>query len=112
MSKIFVLDACALVAVLKDENGADIVAAAYSKAETGEARIIMNRANLLEVYYSYYRDNGKNYAEKIMDGIAKSVISISEFDKTLFPLTSSRFFCFFRPGHITTCVSPTSISRP
>ena len=46
MSKIFVLDACALVAILKDENGADIVAAAYNKAETGEARIIMNRINL------------------------------------------------------------------
>ena len=85
MSKIFVLDACALVAILKDENGADIVAAAYSKAETGEARIIMNRVNLLEVYYGYYRDNGKKYAEKIMDGVAQSVISISEFDNTLFP---------------------------
>ena len=84
MSKIFVLDACALVAVLKDENGADVVAAAYNKAKTGEARIIMNRVNLLEVYYGYYRDKGKKYAEKIMDGVAQSVISISEFDKTLF----------------------------
>ena len=44
MIKTFVLDACALVAILKDENGADIVADAYRKAEKSEAEIIMNRA--------------------------------------------------------------------
>jgi len=84
VSKVFVLDACALVALLKNENGADNVAAAYKKAESGEAKIIMNRVNLLEVFYGYYRDNGKEYAEKIMDGVAKSIVSISEFDKGLF----------------------------
>jgi len=31
MSSIFVLDACALVALLKNENGADIVANAYPR---------------------------------------------------------------------------------
>ena len=85
MSKIFVLDACALIAILKNEKGADIVAATYNKAKTGEAQIIMNRVNLLEVYYGYYRDDGKKYAEKIMDGVTQSIISIKEFDKTLFP---------------------------
>jgi len=44
----------------------------------------MNRVNLLEVFYSYYRDNGKEYSENIMDGVAKSIVSISEFDKGLF----------------------------
>jgi PIN domain nuclease of toxin-antitoxin system len=84
VSKIFVLDACALVALLKNEIGADNVAAAYKKAESGDAKIIMNRVNLLEVYYGYYRDSGKEYAEKIMTGVAKSIVSISEFDKGLF----------------------------
>jgi predicted nucleic acid-binding protein len=44
----------------------------------------MNRVNLLEVYYGFYRDDGKEYAGKIMDGITQSVISISEFDKDIF----------------------------
>ena len=84
MNNIFVLDACALVALLKKETGADNVVAAYKKAENDEAQIIINRINLLEVYYGFYRENGKEYAEKIMDSVSKSIISISEFDKTLF----------------------------
>ena len=86
MSKVYVLDACALVALLKNEKGADIVNAAYKKAESGEAQIVMNRVNLLEVYYGFYREQGKEYIEKIMNGIAQSVISVSEFDKELFPI--------------------------
>ena len=79
------LDACALIALLKNEAGSDIVADAYKEAERGEAGIIMNRVNLLEVFYGYYRDDGKAYASNIMAGIEQSVIAISEFDKTLFP---------------------------
>jgi len=84
--KTFVLDACALVAILKDENGADIVADAYIKAERGEAEIIINRINLLEVYYGFYHDKGKEYADKIMDGVSRSIVSIKEFDKDIFPI--------------------------
>jgi len=92
---VFVLDACALVALLKNENGADKVAATYKKAESGEAQIIMNRVNLLEVFYGFYRDDGKDYAEKIMAGVEKSVISISEFDKGLF-YDAGRLKAFYR----------------
>ena len=38
MSKIFVLNACAMVALLKNENGADVVATAYGYAENDEAK--------------------------------------------------------------------------
>lgn len=86
MSEFFVLDACALVALLNHENGAEMVVAAYKKAENGEAQIIMNRINLLEVYYGFYHEKGKEYAEKVMDGIAQSIVSISEFDKEIFPV--------------------------
>ncbi len=86
MSKVYVLDACALIALLNREAGADKVVAAYKKAESGEAQIIMNRVNLLEVYYGYYRDKGKEYADKVMAGIAQSIVSISEFDKEIFPV--------------------------
>ena len=36
MSEVFVLDACALIAILKDECGANVVAEAYEKANNGE----------------------------------------------------------------------------
>ena len=48
MSKIFVLDACALIALLNNENGADKVVSAYRAAENDEAQIIMNRINCLK----------------------------------------------------------------
>ena len=84
MGKVFVLDACALVALLKNETGANVVSAAYRQAENSEADIIMNRINLLEVYYGFYHDDGKEYADRIIDSIAKSIVTISEFDKEIF----------------------------
>ena len=84
MSQVFVLDACALVALLKNEKGADVVAAAYQKASGGEAEMIINRVNLLEVYYGFYRESGKEYADNIMSGIEKSIVEIREFDKDKF----------------------------
>ena len=35
MSKTFVLDACALVALLKNENGADVADDSYNQAKNG-----------------------------------------------------------------------------
>ena len=43
MKDIFVLDACALVALLKNEKGSDIVADIYKKASSGGAQLYMNR---------------------------------------------------------------------
>ena len=84
MSDIYVLDACAMVALLKNETGADVVATAYKKAGNGEAQILMNRVNLLEVFYGFYHDDGKEYAEKIMDGVNRSIVEITEFDNDIF----------------------------
>ncbi len=86
MSKVYVLDACALIALLNREAGADKVVAAYKEAESGDAQILINRINLLEVYYGFYHGKGKEYAEKVMDSIEHSIVSISEFDKEIFPV--------------------------
>ncbi|MCL2125584.1 MAG: PIN domain-containing protein [Oscillospiraceae bacterium] len=56
----YVLDACALLALLRNEPGADIVADALNAAVNGDAEIIMNKVNLLEVYYDLYRALGKD----------------------------------------------------
>jgi uncharacterized protein with PIN domain len=76
MSAVFVLDACALLAILKDEPGADNVAAAYAQADSRDAKLVMNKINLFEVYYGFYRDNGNAYAEKILDSVRRSVVVI------------------------------------
>ena len=42
--------------------------------------MIINRVNLLDVYYGFYRESGKEYADNIMSGIEKSIVEIREFD--------------------------------
>jgi predicted nucleic acid-binding protein len=84
MNEIFVLDACALLAFLTDEPGADTVAEAYAKADAGDAQLLMNKINLLEVYYGFYRDKGREYAESILDSVKRSVVVVTDFTDEIF----------------------------
>ncbi len=61
MNDLYVLDACALVALIKGEQGADFVWNALNKTATGDAVTLMHEVNLLEVYYGFYRERGKDY---------------------------------------------------
>ena len=84
MSNFFVLDACALLAVARNETGADIVVDAYNKTNKGEAKLFINRINLLEVYYDFYRYKGKDYADNFVKTIKHSEVQICEFDEVIF----------------------------
>ena len=84
MNDFFVLDACALLAVARNEKGADIVVDAYNKANKGEAKLFLNRINLLEVYYDFYRYKGKDYADNFVETIKCSEVHICEFDESIF----------------------------
>ena len=81
----YVLDACALIALLQDEQGADIVAAAINAAIHGEAEIIMHKINLLEVYYDAYRLRGKEQAGLMLSEFRKRPVTIySEISDCVF----------------------------
>jgi predicted nucleic acid-binding protein len=73
----YVLDACALLALLHDESGADKVAAAIIAANNGEAEIVMNRINLLEVYYDVYRSRGEEQAKVMVANLKKHRVEIN-----------------------------------
>ena len=72
----YVLDACAMLAVLSNEPGADIVEKIYERAAFGEIALTMNKLNLLEVYYDLIRAYGKNRADEIIDEIKHLPIHI------------------------------------
>jgi len=74
--KIYVLDACAVIAALSNEEGADKVEAAYNEASFGNAKIAMNIINLLEVYYDDYRIHGKESADKMVESIMSAPTTI------------------------------------
>jgi len=84
VNSVFILDACALLAVARNEEGASVVVEAYRNASSGKARILMNRVNLLEVYYDFYRYKGKEYADSFVWKVKQSVIQICEFDEAIF----------------------------
>ncbi|MDR0765165.1 MAG: PIN domain-containing protein [Synergistaceae bacterium] len=60
---LYVLDACALFAFIKGETGDNIVWDVLFRSVTGDASAVMHEINLLAVYYGFYRERGKIYAE-------------------------------------------------
>jgi PIN domain nuclease of toxin-antitoxin system len=81
----YVLDACALLALLHDEAGADIVAEIINSANAGAAEISIHKANLLEVYYDIYRSAGKPRADQIISEIkTRPIRIISDIGDALF----------------------------
>ena len=83
--KCYVLDACALIALLQDEPGADKVSDAFNAAYKGEADVVMHKANFLEVYYDTYRFRGKEQADLMLAEVKKQPIRInSEITNEIF----------------------------
>ena len=91
MSTPYAMDACALIAFLRDEPGADIVTRLLRDDEAGKVTIYMNRLNLLEVYYDAYRVDGKQKADTEQGLIQKLPMTIkSELSDAIF-LEAGRF---------------------
>jgi len=78
MKKSYILDACALIAAIKQETGALVVAELYEKAANGEINLIINKVNLLEVYYGFRREHGKAYAGTILQSVLNSAVEVSD----------------------------------
>jgi predicted nucleic acid-binding protein len=76
MSARYVLDACALIALLKDETGAEEVSAIFNEAFKDEALIFINKINLLEVYYDVYRSADKETADRVVFELAKRPVTV------------------------------------
>ena len=84
MSEKFVLDACAMIAFLNDEEGAQKVEQLLSQGDRTPNTLFIHEINLLEIYYGVYRDENKELAEqtyvkvvnlpiKVVTGLKKNV---------------------------------------
>jgi predicted nucleic acid-binding protein len=76
MSNIYILDACALIAALTNEKGSDIVKNVFQKAADGKAEIVINKINLLEVYYNICREYGIIAAVNLLNEIKESPVTV------------------------------------
>ncbi len=84
MSEKFVLDACAMIAFLNDEEGAQKVEQLLSQGDQAPNTLFLHEINLLEIYYGVYRDESKELADqtyvkvvnlpiKVVTGLRKNV---------------------------------------
>jgi predicted nucleic acid-binding protein len=73
---IFVLDACALIAVLAMEKGTDNIRDLFQRTVDHQALLMMNKFNFLEVYYKIYKAYGKTEADNLAEIIKQMPIKI------------------------------------
>ena len=76
MSNFYVFDSYALLALLEDEPGADLVAGVINKQG---ADVYLSAINLGEIYYLLLRRSGLEQAESVLDSIAlEDAITVAE----------------------------------
>jgi len=82
LNDIFILDACALIALLAGENGAENVKRIIQDAINGDIAVKMNQINLLEVYYKvcnvYNQDEANKAMKKIKEFPIEIIIGLKE----------------------------------
>jgi PIN domain nuclease of toxin-antitoxin system len=79
------LDACALLALINNEQGADKVEAVLRDSLNGNVEVYMNKINVYEVYYGIYRIEGKTKADAVYKLIQEQPINIIDiFEDAVF----------------------------
>ena len=66
---VYVIDTCALIALINQENGSDVVSDLLKNAGMGKVSVKIHAVNLCEIYYDCLRRNGT----KIADALLKTV---------------------------------------
>jgi predicted nucleic acid-binding protein len=73
---IYVFSACALFAFFNGEEGEDKIDALFQQAHAGTIALAMSIINLLEVYYGYFREKGRETAIDILAPIYDTPLAI------------------------------------
>jgi PIN domain nuclease of toxin-antitoxin system len=74
---IFVLDACALIAYFAKENGSENVKSILREAiDKRSTKILMNKINLLEVYYDVIKNYNEQEADKMLETVKEMPVEI------------------------------------
>jgi PIN domain nuclease of toxin-antitoxin system len=72
----YIIDACALLAFLNDEEGADKIETLLNQSVASDISVSMSIINLLEVYYGELRDKGADIAQIVLDIVQHYSIKI------------------------------------
>jgi len=85
VKEAYILDACALIAFFKKETGHKILHSLFQHAIEEKKQLYMHKLNLLEVFYGFYRDDGKKIAENVLsDSLSLPITYITDLEEPLF----------------------------
>ena len=76
MTEKYLLDACAVIAYLNDEEGADKIEGLLWESDQRSKVLFLHEVNLHEVYYGVYRDEGEQLAEETYNRVVNLPIKI------------------------------------
>ena len=76
MTNIFFMDACAMIALLAGEPGAERVKEMIQNAINGNIMLKINQINLLETYYHLVSVYNQNDANRVMEKIKEFPIEV------------------------------------
>ncbi|GBU20692.1 hypothetical protein R80B4_00571 [Fibrobacteres bacterium R8-0-B4] len=76
MKEEFVLDACALIAIINNEPGSDRIGSLIREAAHQNLVLKMNQVNLLEVYFYIMKIYGQDKADEILSDMETYPISL------------------------------------
>jgi len=71
----YVIDSCALIAFIRDEEGADIIEQILLD---GASTVVMHAINVCEVYYDCIRAVGEEHADRVVDSLNSGNVIIRE----------------------------------
>jgi len=74
---LYVLDACALLAYLYNESGANFMQDIFDLAKKNKSAVYMHAVNLFEVYYDVCKTHGEDTAKTILKNIKKFPVTIN-----------------------------------
>jgi predicted nucleic acid-binding protein len=94
----YVLDACAVIALLNGEEGAEIVKDLFEKAEAGEITVYIHSVNLLEVYYDRIRVINLEVAEEFLKKMTTSPVQIIDTIPQPLLREAARFKVTYHPS--------------
>jgi len=72
----YILDACAMVALINREDGAETVDKLFHQAVNGEINLYMSIINLLEVNYGFIGDIGISKTQEILKAIDETPLLV------------------------------------
>lgn len=73
---VYVIDACALIALINQETGSEVVRDLLKKSESGRCHVKMHAVNLCEVYYDCLRVKNSKVADELLKTVGTMPLEV------------------------------------